>query len=83
MADLADNSVAAEAGTIDIEFTWAGAESWVAVLDDARGMSEASLVTAMTVAARGPATDRSATDLGAYGVGLESASSSGPIRQVV
>lgn len=74
LADLVDNSVSAEAGTIDVEFTWAGPESWVAVVDDGRGMSEESLVTAMTVAARGPATDRSATDLGRYGVGLKSAS---------
>lgn len=74
LADLVDNSVSAGARTIDVEFTWNGADSWIAVIDDGDGMSEGALVTAMTVAARGPATDRSATDLGRYGVGLKSAS---------
>ncbi|WP_151773106.1 ATP-binding protein [Streptomyces abyssomicinicus] len=74
VADLVDNSVSADAGTIDVEFTWEGSDSWVAIVDDGRGMSETGLVTAMTVAARWSATDRSRTDLGRYGVGLKSAS---------
>ncbi|MEU3081075.1 ATP-binding protein [Streptomyces albidoflavus] len=74
IADLVDNSVSAKAGTIDVEFTWDGRASWVAVVDDGHGMSEEALVTAMTVAARWSATDRTSTDLGRYGVGLKSAS---------
>ena len=74
VADLVDNSIAAEAGNIDVEFTWAGRDSWIAVVDDGRGMSAQELVTAMSVAARGPATSRSSTDLGRFGVGLKSAS---------
>ncbi|GAA4993617.1 ATP-binding protein [Streptomyces siamensis] len=74
VADLVDNSIAAEAGNIDVEFTWAGRDSWIAVVDDGRGMSAQELITAMTVAARGPATSRSSTDLGRFGVGLKSAS---------
>ncbi|MEU2979604.1 ATP-binding protein [Streptomyces hirsutus] len=74
VADLVDNSISVEARTIDVEFTWAGADSWIAVVDDGWGMTVEELVTAMTVAARGPATPRSATDLGRFGVGLKSAS---------
>ncbi|RSS55318.1 ATP-binding protein [Streptomyces sp. WAC01280] len=74
IADLVDNSVSAEAPVIDVEFTWEGPDSWVAVVDNGFGMSEESLVTAMTVAARWSATDRTTTDLGRYGVGLKSAS---------
>ncbi|MGW3336148.1 ATP-binding protein [Streptomyces sp. NPDC001009] len=74
VADLVDNSVSAEASVIDVEFTWEGPNSWIAIADDGLGMSEESLVTAMTVAARWSATDRTATDLGRYGVGLKSAS---------
>src|SRR4051812_38816651 len=74
VADLIDNSIAADARNIDVEFTWAGRDSWIAVVDDGRGMSAQELVTAMTVAARGPATSRSSTDLGRFGVGLKSAS---------
>lgn len=74
IADLVDNSISAGASTVDVEFAWAGQDSWIAVADDGAGMTAGELVTAMTVAARGPATPRSATDLGRFGVGLKSAS---------
>lgn len=74
VADLVDNSVSAEARTIDVDFTWDGQSSWIAVTDDGKGMTEPELVTAMTVAARGPSVERSGTDLGRFGVGLKSAS---------
>ncbi|MEY9938566.1 ATP-binding protein [Streptacidiphilus sp. MAP5-3] len=82
VADLVDNSISAEATGIDVEFTWSGSETWIAVSDDGTGMSPAKLVTAMTVAARGPQTERSAGDLGRFGVGLKSASFS-QARQLV
>ncbi|MEW1863068.1 ATP-binding protein [Streptomyces sp. NPDC088194] len=74
VADLVDNSISAGARHIDVEFTWAGVDSWVAVVDDGDGMTNDQLVTAMTVAARGPGTVRTSTDLGRFGVGLKSAS---------
>ncbi len=74
IADLVDNSVSAGANSIDVDFTWAGSGSWIAVVDDGDGMSRAQLLTAMTVAARGPGTVRTAYDLGRFGVGLKSAS---------
>ncbi|MGI5411265.1 ATP-binding protein [Streptomyces chartreusis] len=74
VADLVDNSISVEAQNIDVEFTWAGRDSWIAVVDDGWGMTSEELVTAMTVAARGPATLRSSKDLGRFGVGLKSAS---------
>ena len=74
IADLVDNSVSASARTVDVLFTWAGRGSWIAVVDDGDGMTSAELRTAMTVAARGPSTVRTAHDLGRFGVGLKSAS---------
>jgi Histidine kinase-, DNA gyrase B-, and HSP90-like ATPase len=74
IADLVDNSISANAKRVDVEFTWAGRESWVAVVDDGEGMTPPQLKTAMTVAARGPALARAANDLGRFGVGLKSAS---------
>src|SRR4051812_6974598 len=50
VADLVDNSIAAGSRLVDVMFTWAGADSWVAVADDGAGMSGRELVTAMTVA---------------------------------
>jgi len=82
IADLVDNSVAAAAGQIDVVFSWDGRDSWVAVIDDGRGMTEAGLVTAMTVAARGPGAERTAQDLGRFGMGLKTASFS-QARQLV
>ncbi|MFF0266866.1 ATP-binding protein [Kribbella sp. NPDC004536] len=74
IADLVDNSISARSRNIDIEFAWVGSESWIAVVDDGEGMTRDGLVTAMTVAARGPATPRLPSDLGRFGVGLKSAS---------
>lgn len=74
VADLVDNSISARARGIGVEFTWAGGDSWIAVVDDGDGMTNDQLVTAMTVAARGPGTIRTSTDLGRFGVGLKSAS---------
>ena len=74
VADLVDNSIAAEARQIDVIFTWDGSRSWVAVVDDGHGMTEPELVTAMTIAARGPDTQRTARDLGRFGMGLKTAS---------
>jgi hypothetical protein len=73
VADLVDNSVSAGATQVDVDLTWAGADSWVAVSDNGNGMSESELVTAMTVAARWGA-ERDKADLGRFGMGLKSAS---------
>ena len=39
IADLVDNSISVEARNIDVDFTWAGQDSWVAVVDDGWGMT--------------------------------------------
>jgi hypothetical protein len=74
VADLVDNSVSAGATTIDVVFTWDGEDSWVAVVDNGSGMSLQELVTAMTPAARGLGVQRTAQDLGRFGLGLKTAS---------
>jgi hypothetical protein len=83
IADLVDNSIAAGAVRVEVIFTWDGASSWVAVVDDGRGMDSAGLVTAMTVAARGTTVERDATDLGRFGMGLKTASFSQAARLTV
>lgn len=83
VADLVDNSVSAGARRIDVFFTWAGPASWVAVVDDGRGMAADELVSAMTVAARGSFKARASEDLGRFGMGLKSASFSQAARLTV
>ncbi|WP_206641821.1 ATP-binding protein [Nonomuraea polychroma] len=74
VADLVDNSISAKAGQIDVVFTWGAENSWVAVIDNGEGMALTDLITAMTPAARGPASERTAEDLGRFGMGLKTAS---------
>jgi len=83
IADLIDNSVAAQARAVDVYFTWDGPASWVAVVDDGTGMETDQLVSAMTVAARGSYDSRADGDLGRFGMGLKSASFSQAERLTV
>ena len=83
IADLVDNSVSAEAHQVDVVFTWDGRNSWVAVADDGHGMTQSDLVTAMTIAARGPGAARTAQDLGRFGMGLKTASFSQARKLIV
>src|SRR5574337_160332 len=43
LADIVDNSIAAEASRIDVAFTWNGERSCITVVDDGVGMSDAEL----------------------------------------
>lgn len=73
LADLVDNSIAAEARTVRTTYSSDRGSAWVAVMDDGRGMSEEELRTAMRFA-RNPNTERAAGDLGRFGLGLKTAS---------
>jgi hypothetical protein len=74
VADILDNSIAAEAQNIHIHFHWAGLQSYVSILDDGRGMSEDKLRSAMRPGSRNPLEERAAGDLGRFGLGLKTAS---------
>lgn len=73
VADVIDNSIAAEAKTIHLltsaEGTWR-----VSVFDDGDGMDRETAVEAMTLAARSPLERRKDSDLGRFGLGLKTAS---------
>ena len=74
IADLVDNSIAASASVISINFRWAGSDSKVLLTDDGRGMSEPMLVNAMRPGSTNPLEERSSSDLGRFGMGLKTAS---------
>jgi hypothetical protein len=74
LADLIDNSITADSSRIDVHFHWSGSDSWCAVVDDGRGMSEATLRQAMRFGSSDPLAVRDAGDLGRYGMGLKTAS---------
>lgn len=81
LADLVDNSIAADARTVAIRFATMP-EPFVAIIDDGYGMEEATLVAAMRFGSRDPRDPRTGMDLGRFGLGLKTASLS-QCRQVV
>ncbi|TPW76571.1 ATP-binding protein [Schumannella soli] len=71
LADLIDNSITADAKTIDIDADVVDG-SFVAILDDGTGMSPTRAREALRLA--GSVDSRSTADLGRFGLGLKTAS---------
>jgi hypothetical protein len=74
IADILDNSVAAHAKNIWIDFYWAGPDSRISIVDDGDGMSESTLAEAMRPGSANPLDSRKPDDLGRFGLGLKTAS---------
>jgi hypothetical protein len=83
IADIVDNSIAAEARHVWIDFHWDGSDSRISITDDGRGMSTTELVAAMRPGTRHPEDQRDAKDLGRFGLGLKTAAISQGRRLVV
>lgn len=83
LADIIDNSIAAEATEVDLLFEWAGAGSTIRILDNGQGMDDAELDRAMRLGALNPLEERAAHDLGRFGLGLKTASFSQARRLTV
>lgn len=73
IADIIDNSIAADATVVDINFFPIG-ESYISILDNGHGMSEKELIAAMQYGSQSPLARREDTDLGRYGLGMKTAS---------
>lgn len=74
LADIIDNSIAAHGSRVNIQFSWGGPASTIAVLDNGDGMDARELLLAMRLGERNPLDKRSAHDLGRFGLGLKTAS---------
>lgn len=74
LADLIDNSIAAGAENIELDFQWNDGTPQVAILDDGRGLSQAALAEAMRLGGAGLVASRDLSDLGRFGMGLKTAS---------
>lgn len=74
IADIIDNSIAASAGNIWVQFHWSGKYSHISIVDDGCGMSENQLTNAMRPGSRSPLEERDPDDLGRFGLGLKTAS---------
>jgi hypothetical protein len=73
LADIVDNSIAAGARVVDIQFR-TDPSAYLAIIDDGEGMAEAQLIEAMRHGGLGPHQTRSDRDLGRFGLGLKTAS---------
>ena len=73
LADLVDNSIAAGASRVEIDYSPVG-DAFLAVVDDGSGMTDEQLITAMRFGSRDPRDPRSGHDLGRFGLGLKTAS---------
>jgi hypothetical protein len=71
VADIVDNSVAADASRVDVDIEFDGADSRVFVADDGGGMTTGALTEAMRYGTRRTYVRG---DLGRYGLGLKTAS---------
>lgn len=73
LADIVDNSIAAESKNILIE-TESDPSAKLSILDDGFGMVEEELIEAMRLGSKDPEDEREKKDLGRFGLGLKTAS---------
>lgn len=73
VADLVDNSIAAQATQVDVTLRFDGSDSWIRIADNGEGMDAATLLEAMRY---GSERDYDTNDLGRFGFGLKTASTS-------
>ncbi len=74
VADIIDNSIAANARRIAVRFSDAGEERYIAIVDDGDGMDRETAVRAMRLGGNDPTKRRGDKDLGRFGLGLKTAS---------
>jgi hypothetical protein len=74
VADLIDNSITAQAQTVDIWLLPNKQPFCMAILDDGKGMTEDELIVAMRHGSQNPRHARQKGDLGRFGLGLKTAS---------
>lgn len=74
LSDIVDNSISANAKTVDITCHWSGARSWFSIVDDGDGMALSELRPAMRFGSRSPTEERKRKELGRFGLGLKTAS---------
>ena len=73
IADIIDNSIAADAGTVHVRF-FPVDDPYLAIIDDGCGMDDEEITQAMQYGSTNPLEERSKKDLGRFGLGLKTAS---------
>ena len=73
IADIIDNSIAADASTVKLNF-FPVEKEYVSILDDGVGMDGDEITKAMQYGSKNPEDKRASKDLGRFGLGLKTAS---------
>ena len=73
VADVIDNSIAAKASEIKIQYNCIP-QPYVVICDNGKGMDNKSITEAMRYGSVSPSEERSEEDLGRYGLGMKTAS---------
>lgn len=79
VADLIDNSIAANATTVDVQVHWDGPDTWLRIADNGAGMDASTVTEALRF---GSERSYRPDDLGKFGLGLKTASLS-QCRQIL
>lgn len=74
VADIVDNSIAAKADTVKIQFSPYTAVPFVSILDNGCGMTKSEINDAMRYGSQSSLNERESSDLGRFGLGLKTAS---------
>ena len=74
IADLIDNSISAEATSVDIFCDLTQQNPTLGIIDNGHGMDEAGIINALRHGTKNPSETRSPKDLGRFGLGLKTAS---------
>ena len=74
IADLVDNSISAEATSVDIFCDMTQQNPTLGIIDNGQGMDEAGIIDALRHGSKNPSETRSPKDLGRFGLGLKTAS---------
>lgn len=74
VADIIDNSIAANASSVDIQFSPYDAVPFISILDNGTGMTKEQINDAMRYGSQSSLNVRESTDLGRFGLGLKTAS---------
>jgi hypothetical protein len=74
VADIVDNSIAAGAKNIELNYGWEDDLPWMSISDDGTGMGRNELMEAMRPGSKDPRLERTEHDLGRFGLGLKTAS---------
>ena len=74
IADIIDNSIAADADKVEISFSPYEAVPYISIVDNGKGMTDEEINNAMRYGSQSSLNVRDSSDLGRFGLGLKTAS---------